>query len=136
VTALLLAIVLAQPPAVTPGAVRSLSLATICATKWGKDHRFVSEGMKQEVFRRQGLPWSDRANWEVDHRVPRSLAGADVLDNLWAQPLGQAKHLKDPLEVRLSKMVCHDGLPLAEAQQAFLGDWVVAYRHYYGRAPQ
>ena len=38
-------------PKLTPGAIRhDLSKKEICATKWGKDQRYVTEKMKREVY--------------------------------------------------------------------------------------
>lgn len=123
--------------AVTPGVVRPLSLAVICATAWGRDVRHVTDAKRQAAFARYGVPWADRAHYETDHVIPRSLGGADAVDNLWPQPLAEARQLKDVLEVKLSRLVCdpRSGVSLAEARTALRGDWRVAYRHYMGRAP-
>lgn len=96
--------------------VRPLTTLQVCQTKWGLDARHVSAAMKQQVFARDRIPWATRTRYVVDHRVPRELAGADVLVNLWVQPLADA-HLKDRDENRLHRAVCAGTLSLAVAQQ-------------------
>lgn len=122
-------------PAFTPGAVRPLSKTTICAINWGRDQRHVSDAKKKQVAEWYGLAWADRSQVEFDHRIPRALGGDDLAANLWPEPLWEAKHLKDPLEVKLWKMVCNGSVGLVEAQTAFLKDWRVAYRKYVGAMP-
>lgn len=106
--------------------VRPLSHQVICGTKWGRDKRFITDKMKRHVAAAYGVPWAKRGQYEFDHLVPRALGGADKELNLWPQPLGQARHLKDPLEVRVWKLVCAGDVSLADAQQAFMDDWVSA----------
>lgn len=114
----------------TPGAVRELSLKTVCETRWGVDRRFITETMKRHVAAAYGVPWARRGRYEFDHLVPRSLGGDDVESNLWPEPLGEARHLKDPLEVRVGKLVCAGEVTLSEAQAAFQGDWVAAGKRW------
>ena len=105
-------------PRLTPGVVRQdLTKTEICATKWGRDHRAVTDSMRQEVMRRYGLPWSKHHLYEIDHLIPRDLGGADDVRNLWPQLLWDAKHVKDPLEVRLNNQVCAGELSLKTAQE-------------------
>lgn len=129
-TAWLLVLLLAAPARpdarLTPGAVRGLSLQTICSTRWGIDRRHITVGMKRRVAAAYGVAWSARGQYEFDHLIPRSLGGADVEANLWPQPLADARHRKDPLEVRLGKLVCARQVDLGEAQQALARDWVTA----------
>lgn len=106
--------------ALTPGVVRPLSRAQVCATAWGKDRRHVTEAMKREVARRYGIP---RASiharglcCEIDHLIPRELGGADAVDNLWPQPWAQA-HVKDRRENQLHVAVCRGEVTLAAAQE-------------------
>jgi hypothetical protein len=133
-TLLLLAVLQSAPArpdlVLTPGKARPLTQAAICGTKWGTDRRFVSESMKRHVFRAYGIPWSDRALYEVDHLVPRSIAGADDILNLWPQPwAAPGARQKDRLEVVLGDMYCRGEISLRAAQRAFL-DWPTAYARY------
>lgn len=138
IIALLLALVLgghvapiARPnPRYTWGVTRPLSRKTVCETRWGRDVRHVSEKMRRAVFAAYGIPYAQRARFELDHLIPRSLAGDDNVHNLWPQPLWQARHQKDVLEVKLGQMVCTGEVTLPFAQEAIRRDWVAAYRLY------
>ena len=114
--ALLLAAVLAAPnPALTPGAVRLLTKAQICGTRWGLDHRFVTVAMKKQVAKSYGLPWSQRWTVEFDHLVPRELGGADAVANLWPQKWPEAR-VKDRAENQAHRDVCARTMTLEAAQ--------------------
>lgn len=116
----------------TRGLTRDLSLKTVCETRWGVDRRKVTLSMKRRVFAAYGLPWASHALYEVDHLIPRSLAGADDTVNLWPQawagPYGA--HQKDHLEIILGKLVCNGSMTLEFAQEAIRVDWIAAYRLY------
>jgi hypothetical protein len=112
-------------PALTPGVLalgpdgKPLSVAVLCTTIWHRDARHVSEGMKIEVARRYHVYWpplrkghrftraerAARAKWEIDHFWSRSEGGADDVDNLWMQPIEDARR-KDVLEARLHREMC------------------------------
>lgn len=118
---LLLLLLLAVPdPALTPGAVRPLTTAEVCATKWGLDRRHVTRRQRAHVFAAYAVPAADRRRYVIDHLIPRELAGADAILNLWAQPLTgpQNAHVKDREENRLHRAVCAGSVTLAEAQRA------------------
>lgn len=133
-------------PHLTPGKVRSeLTIAQICATRWGEDHRAVTAAMKRQVYQRYGFagpkdprctPDRTGRTCEVDHRVPRCVGGADDLANLSPQPYGGAwnAHMKDRVEDQACRAVCAlvKPMPLKEAQAAFLGDWTLTYRAWFG----
>lgn len=111
----LLLLALAVPNAHTPGAVRPLRLAQVCSTAWGRDKRHVTEAMKRRVAAFYGVAWSARRSYEFDHLVPRELAGADAVANLWPQPLAEA-HVKDVRENQLHRAVCRGEVTLEAAQ--------------------
>lgn len=126
----LLAAALSLPNSkLTPGVVRhDLTLAQACAMKWGQDKRAVTETMKKAVFAAYGIPWAQHAHYEIDHLVPRELLGKDDVKNLWPQPgpgnkKGTEAHEKDLVENATRKRVCAGGMPLGEAQRAFMTDW-------------
>lgn len=113
-------------PRVTPGQVRDLTKAQICATRWGEDPRRVSDAMKREAYRRYGAVKRAGVCCQVDHLIPRSLGGADHLDNLWPVPWAQVR-LKDRLALWLHREVCAGRLALGRAQHAMARNWVQAY---------
>jgi hypothetical protein len=63
-----------------------------------------------------GLQWSERADFEIDHLVPRCIGGASPL-NHWPQPLGVewGAEKKDMLQRQLCTEIClsRDDGPLA-----------------------
>lgn len=113
--ALLLLIV--RDPSLTPGAVRPLSTARVCAIKWGRDVRHVDEAKRAIVFTAYGIPVDARAGLIIDHLIPRELAGDDVVANLWPQTEADSR-VKDLTENALHRAVCapHPTITLAAAQ--------------------
>lgn len=116
----------------TPGVVRPLSTTQVCTIRWGLDRRHVTESMRKQVFASYGIDWATHAEYEVDHLIPRELAGADDVRNLWPQPWPEAR-LKDRLENKLHKLTCQGTITLRTAQTAMRTDWRVAYEQYIGR---
>lgn len=129
ITTLVVLLLLAQNPTVTPGLTRPLTTETVCTTRWGLDQRRVTIGMKKRTAKAYGVQWEDRGRYVFDHLVPRSLAGADHELNLWPQSKTEAKR-KDRVEIKLSKLVCAGQLPLSVAQKAIRTNWRAAYRRY------
>lgn len=122
--------------ALTPGVVNpKITQAISCSTKWGLDHRFVTEAMKREVAasyhhaRASVVAYGKGACCEFDHLISRELGGADDVKNLWPQPWASAK-MKDQLENKLHALVCKGTITLATAQRAIADDWVAAYGKY------
>lgn len=131
---------------ITPGVTRPLTLDVVCNTKWGKDHRAVTEAMKMQAFKNYGFTGNDDPrcipdktgrHCEIDHRISREIAGADDIGNLWPQPYGGAwgASRKDQLENALHKAVCTTHtLTLQQAQDVLRGDWTAGWVKYVGNA--
>lgn len=104
-------------PKYTPGLARPLSKKQICTTKWGKDVRHVTPRMKKQVCIMydisSGCPGPA---WEIDHLIPRELAGADDIRNLWPQPIAEAR-VKDHIETAMHKEFCGGTISLTDAQE-------------------
>jgi hypothetical protein len=104
--------------------------------------RHTSQVVKEQAFAEYGIenPHDGGQSYEIDHRIPLSLGGRDVLANLWPESRsaqGMNAWAKDRLEYRLYNLVCHppqgeQPIPLREAQQALQGDWTQAYETYCG----
>lgn len=114
------------PPITAPGAVATSDSHEICATidglSYSKRHRATSPELKHEIFMRDlgYIPrGAERRRWEIDHRVPLCLGGADVAENLWAQ---QGFKAKDEDEAFACRNVCHSYMPIKAAQACFLAD--------------
>lgn len=117
---MLLLLAFALPnPVLTPGVTRPLTMLQVCTTKWGKDHRHVTIAMKKQVAAAYHVAWADRGKYEFDHRIPRELGGADVIGNIWTQPLAEAR-IKDLAENQAHRDVCAGKLTLARAQEKML----------------
>jgi len=85
--------------------------------------RNVTERMKQEVAAHYGIPKSEWNNYEFDHLIPLAIGGDSYTDNLWPEPLDQAK-AKDQLENTLGDKMKAGAITQAEAVKqiyAFFG---------------
>lgn len=127
-------------PQLTPGKVCVTDIDIICNTKWGKDPRAVTQGMKNRVFEEYGISPDDRhlpngkSAFEVDHLISRELGGCDAIENLWPEPYTGPlnAHMKDRVENRLHEEVCAGRLSLGAAQEAIRQNWVEQYIIYFG----
>lgn len=151
--ALWLALALAAAPALaetlplrpddrlTPGVVASSDPAVVCTTgaeSYSEEHRKTPEALKAAVYAAYGIDHQGR-EFEIDHRLPLALGGADVKENLWPQQGWRhpSFHDKDRLESKLWRMVCKDRtMPLKTAQAILLGDWIQGFTKLYGQPPR
>ncbi len=120
-------------PELTPGVVRDdITVAKICATKWGKDKRHVTKAMRKVVLAAYGT--LSCMSFELDHLISRELGGADHIDNLWPQCYTGTwnAHMKDRLENRLHKEVCAGSILIEDVQEEIRSDWRIPYRRYFG----
>ena len=140
---LLAAVLLTRPPSaesasipradLTPGAVRNVAAADICAVRL-ENNAEVVPALQRQVFADYGMPNATAAAYEVDYLITPALGGADDIRNLWPQPYSGSEwnaYVKDALEDRLRGMVCAGRLDLATAQQEIAGNWIGAYKKYY-----
>ena len=154
-TAAALALVAASPllaqtrqipdPALTPGAALTVTVEQLCPNVV-LPHRVVTTAMRCEVFRRYAVtdcvcsgstpdsPPTCGALYELDHLIPRSLGGADAVENLWPERLEGVcnAHQKDRLENFAHKEFCAGRLTLEAARALFTGDWRLEYRKRFG----
>jgi hypothetical protein len=101
-------------------------------------HRHTPTELKHEVYAAYRIV-SDGRPFEIDHRVPLCIGGADLRENLWPQEGWQRPnfHDKDRLETEVCRMVCRDhSMTLPEGQAIFLGDWVAGFRQVFGEDPE
>lgn len=129
-------------PTFTPGV--TANVPNVCAVKWGKDERHITEAMKKHVADLYHVPpesiTRDKKHhihyhwpsYEFDHLISRELGGADDESNLWPQPRFGVwnAHRKDVLENKLHALVCRGELTLEEAQTAIRTNWIDAYRRF------
>jgi hypothetical protein len=118
----------------TPGVIATIDRDTVCRPGYAREARHTSKELKAEVYLRYDID-KHAGHFEVDHRVPIELGGADIVSNLWPQSYDARwnAYEKDRLENHLHRLVCAGDITLAQAQQEFLGDWIVAYVKYLGQ---
>ena len=119
----------------TPGVVALTESKQVCSSKWGKDDHRVTKALKLRVCRSYGiLKGCPGKAYDVSYLIPRELGGADAVNNLWPQPIKEARD-KHRLENELRNLVCTGKLKLAEAQRELIVDWRTAYEKQFGQAP-
>jgi len=121
-------------PTLTPGAVLTIDVATICQPGYSKTVRHTSGKLKTKIYRAYGLDKTS-SHFEVDHLISLELGGADVAENLWPQSYDTMRwnaHTKDVLENRLHALVCAGRVPIEQAQREIAIDWIAAYEKYVG----
>jgi hypothetical protein len=118
----------------TPGAIATLDVEKVCQVGYSKTVRKTSAALKAKVFALYGLVNSPGLDFEVDHRDPLSLGGADILKNVWPQSYRTQPwnaYRKDVLEHYVWRRVCvQKTMTLLEGQRIFQGDWIAAYNQY------
>lgn len=112
--------------ACTPGDIQTTDLVIICLRPI-RELRRVELATRRAVFAEYGIPWSERGEWVLDHRVPLELGGANSIDNLWPQRKEEA-HAKDRYENAAHRAVCAGRMTVEIAQEAFQGDWTKEMR--------
>lgn len=122
----------------TPGAVRSVTLNEVCATKDDDLDPSVSSSTKVAVLKEYGLSSDQSAarKFQIDYLVNPQLGGTDDIRNLWPEPYSNGTwnaQAKDVLERHLHQMVCNHAVDLAEAQREIATNWIAAYKKYVGR---
>ncbi len=89
----------------------------------------------RRVFAAWGVPFADRSNYELDHRVPRCLGGSDADSNVWPEPLAEAL-IKDRLERKVCRIACRDGALSVDDAVRLFDDWRIGYKQVFGESPQ
>jgi hypothetical protein len=123
-------------PKLTPGAILTTDVSKVCVPNYSQSVRHTSDSLKQKIYRKYRIN-PKAGKYEVDHRVPLGLGGADVESNLWIQSYLTSlwnAHTKDWLEDYVHARVCHNhSMTLVEGQAVFLGDWIAAYKKFHVR---
>lgn len=120
-------------PVLTPGAVMTQDLKTLCTPGYTAKVRKVPVKLKKQVFKLYGLENKKMGDYEVDHLISLQLGGSNDIKNLWPQsyqtlPLNALK--KDGLEHRLHSLMCKQKISVEEAQRLISTDWTAAYDLY------
>jgi hypothetical protein len=118
----------------TPGAVLTTDVATICQPGYSRTVRHTSGKLKAKIYREYGIEKSS-SHFEVDHLISLELGGAGVAENLWPESYDTVPwnaHVKDTLEDQLHALVCAGRLSIQQAQHEIASDWIAAYQRYIG----
>lgn len=125
----------------TPGVIGSMDLADVCGRvdgmTYSQRHRQTTAAMKRDAYAIYGVE-RDGRDFEVDHRVPLCVGGADDEKNLWPQRgwAHPSYHDKDRLEAHVCRAVCRThAMTLQQGQEIFLGDWIVGFKHIFSHSP-
>lgn len=115
--------------ALTPGeAFNNVTAAQVCTSGYSASVRNVPTTEKEQVFAEYGIPYSEHANYEVDHLISLELGGDNSIKNLWPEyDGGVIPNPKDKVENYLHSQVCNGNLSLAEAQNEIKIDWYKVY---------
>ncbi|HEX4080080.1 MAG TPA: hypothetical protein VHX61_14540 [Rhizomicrobium sp.] len=126
------------PGAINPDVTQANIDSTICVPGFTKSirppARYTSR-LKREQLDGPARGYDDREmrDYEEDHDVPLEVGGNPTDPrNQWPGPLHGPwnAHTKDKLENLMHALVCSHQITLAEAQAAFLGDWIAAHGKY------
>jgi hypothetical protein len=123
----------------TPGVASHDDQPTVCQKGYSKTRRHTSGSLKAAVYREYGLTSRRCGHCEVDHRIPLELGGADVQKNLWPESYDTEPwnaRAKDRLENYIRRQVCSaHAMTLEQGQNTFRGDWIEAYKKFFGNEP-
>lgn len=117
----------------TPGVTVPVTESEVCGVA-PRPVPLVPVSLKRKVFEEYGVSAPRPDAYEVDFLITPELGGATDIRNLWPEPYQDTvwnAHVKDQLEDRLHRMVCHGDLDLATAQRDISTDWIAAYRKYF-----
>ena len=118
----------------TPGATLPLTRNQVCGPAEAELVPDVPVSLKRKVFEEYGVTPPRPDDYEVDYLITPELGGATDIRNLWPEPYQDTvwnAHVKDQLEDRLHRMVCHGDVELTTAQHDISADWIAAYRKYF-----
>jgi hypothetical protein len=118
----------------TPGATVPVTEGDICGAGEERAVPVVPVSLRRKVFEEYGVTPPRPDAYEVDYLITPELGGATDIRNLWPEPYQNTvwnAHVKDQLEDRLHRMVCHGEVDLATAQHDISTDWIAAYRKYF-----
>lgn len=126
------------PGATNPDVTQDNIHQTICVPGYSARVRppsWETNQWKLETLHASGYPDQNPSHYEWDHLIPIEAGGSPTSRlNQWLEyrrPAdGWGVGVKDRFENEIHKRLCSNRITLAEAQQAFIGDWRHGYKHY------
>jgi anti-sigma factor RsiW len=118
----------------TPGVTRPITQSEVCRMPQTFEQQEIPIDLQRRVFQEYGLADAKPADYEVDYLITPELGGASDIRNLWPEPHSETvwnSYVKDALEERLRRMVCHGHVDLPTAQREISTDWIAAYKKYF-----
>lgn len=130
--------------ALTPGAVVSVDVATVCSPGYASSQRprgTYWRRLRDKTYSSYRIPRGERSyldsggrrhlKYVIDHLIPLELGGApDDLRNLWPEPILLSKR-KDAVENELHWLVCNGRMTLVDAQRSIARNWEAAVSNAY-----
>ncbi len=117
----------------TPGATTTSDPAVICHRGYSRSQRLYRhdraayDALRRAAFAAYGVPWSERAEFELDDRIPLCLGGVQVLANVWPEPRFGPDNAgdKDQVERDACRAACAAGTRAAVEiwHDRFRRDW-------------
>lgn len=132
---------LTVPGAINPAITQANIKTTICVSGWTKTVRppaSVTNKLKFSLMAKAGIPLSQKARYELDHKVSLEVGGAPSdPNNLSLEPYFGPRnaHEKDKVEDALHRAVCSGSITLIEAQHELETDWVASYERLFNAEP-
>ena len=119
----------------TPGAIMSSDLATLCDKNYSDliIELKPSQNTINKVFDRYKLSSEQpEGAFEIDALVPLEIGGSNEIRNLWPQPKEPRPGYieKNVIEKYLHEQVCDGKIDLEEAQAKMANSWFNAYLEY------
>lgn len=115
----------------TPGAIFATATSgAVCVSGYSKTVRAVTVSTKRKIYAEYGLSYPQKTGaYEADHFIPLELGGSNDIANLFPEAASPTPgfHEKDLVENYLHNEVCAGHLPLSNAQQAIVDNWVVVW---------
>ena len=121
--------------AINPEVTQANIRQNICVSGWTKTIRppvSYTNTVKHNLMQREGIPWADAHDYELDHLIPLQLGGhprdrRNLVLQPWEGPDGA--HAKDVVETRVKRLVCVGRVKLSTARSCMAADWHTCPTH-------
>jgi hypothetical protein len=125
----------------TPGDIfPGVTAVDICQGGYAKAHRtkYFSKRFRQTLYATYNDQYIPRSgDYELDHKVSLENGGTNSNANLWPESyrILWGARVKDRLENKIHEQICNQIITIQQGQQMLEGDWIAAYKYYFGPVP-